>query len=173
MLHRLIFLFPKRAFVRMGEIFLFTRFSSLASLRAFPWAWMCHLYLWIPSAWHRVWRTAELSKCLYKVGNSNSNNISLIKSLDPLTRNAFFPLVGTECSNHILPWVIVISVLFLFLFNLLSHSHMPCPSYDCWNGILFISETQAVSGPCIPSFVSDTILLEQGARDMTHTFNVQ
>lgn len=154
----------------MVESFLFISFSSVARLRAFPWAQRYHFYLRIPSAWHRVWQRTELNKCLQKVENSNSNNISLIKSFDPL--EIIFSLVGTECSDHILPWIIVICECFFFPFYFtLPLPHAMPQSYDCWNCILFISETPAVSGLCVPSFVENIILFEQGARDMTHTFD--
>lgn len=128
MFKRLFLLFsPKRTFAKMVESFLFISFSSVARLRAFPWAQRYHFYLRIPSAWHRVWQRTELNKCLQKVENSNSNNISLIKSFDPL--EIIFSLVGTECSDHILPWIIVICECFFFLFISPSHSLMPCPSH--------------------------------------------
>lgn len=137
MFKRLFLLFsPKRTFAKMVESFLFISFSSVARLRAFPWAQRYHFYLRIPSAWHRVWQRTELNKCLQKVENSNSNNISLIKSFDP--PEIIFSLVGTECSDHILPWIIVICECFFFFFLF----HPPTPS--CHAPVIWLLELHLI-----------------------------
>lgn len=114
------------------------------------------LVLWLPPPGTGVTDVATMRSFLVTTSSSNYNQ--------------FFPLVGAECSDHILPWIIVICNFFSLSFNLASPPLQPsCRCSHVAAGTE--SHSSQSSQQSLPSFKIQLFLSEEQGIWLTHTTN--